>query len=141
MLFRSVERGFKIDMLLAQTQAMSLFASKRIIELRLSGKPTKELGSALADTLATLDDSTRLLVSGPRLDRASIDSAWFRELDRHAWIVPVYPLERARLPQWIAQRLARQGQKADGATLEFLAERVEGNLLAAHQEKIGRAHV
>lgn len=130
----SVERGFKLDALLAQTQAMSLFASNRIIELRLTAKPTKELGSALAAVVAMLDESTRMLVSGPRLDKAATESAWFRELDRHAWIVPVYPVERARLPQWIAQRLSRQGQRADNATLEFLAERVEGNLLAAHQE-------
>jgi DNA polymerase-3 subunit delta len=128
------ERGFKLDALLAQTQAMSLFASNRIIELRLTSKPTKELGSALATAAASLDESTRMLVAGPRLDKATTSSAWFQDLDRHAWIVSVYPVERARLPQWIAQRLSRQGQRAENATLEFLAERIEGNLLAAHQE-------
>jgi DNA polymerase-3 subunit delta len=130
----NVERGFRVEMLLAQTQAMSLFASNRIIELRLNAKPSKELGTALAQAASTLDESTRLLISSPRLDRATTDSAWFRELDRHALIIPVYPVERARLPQWIAQRLGKQQQQADQQTLEFLAERVEGNLLAAHQE-------
>ena len=130
----NVERGFKVDALLAETQALSLFASSRIIELRLNGKPTKELGAALGQAAATLDASTRILLSGPRLDRATTETAWFRELDRHALIVPVYPIERAKLPQWIAQRLGRQNQKADPQTLDFLAERVEGNLLAAHQE-------
>ena len=130
----TVERGFKVEALLAQTQSLSLFATRRLIELRTSAKPTRELGQAIAQAAAAISEDTRMLVSGPRLDRATTDSAWFAELDRLAWIVPVYPVERARLPQWIAQRLARQRQQADPQTLEFLAERVEGNLLAAHQE-------
>lgn len=129
-----VDRHFKLDALLAETRALSLFAASRIIELRLQGKPGKELGQALAESAGTLDDSTRLLVSGPRLDRTATETAWFAALDRHACVVPVYPVERAQLPRWIAQRLAESGQRADEATLAFLAERVEGNLLAAHQE-------
>lgn len=127
-------RTFKIDMLVAETRALSLFASSRLIELRTTSKPTKDLGQALAETAAALDGSTRLLVSGPRLDRATTQSAWFAALDRHAWFVPVYPVERDRLPQWIAGRLAARKQRADEQTLRFLAERVEGNLLAAQQE-------
>ena len=130
----SVERGFKAEALLSQTQSMSLFATRRLIELRMNAKPTKELGQAIAQAAASMSEDTRMLVSGPRLDRATTDSAWFPDVDRQAWIVPVYPVERARLPRWIDQRLARQRQQADAATLEFLAERVEGNLLAAHQE-------
>ena len=130
----TVDRSFRIDALLAQPQALSLFSTMRLIELRLSAKPGKELGQALADAAASLDDSTRLLVSGPRLDRATTDSAWFSALERHALVVQVFPVERAQLPQWIAARLARQDQRADADTLRFLAERVEGNLLAAHQE-------
>ena len=130
----AVERGFKVEALLAETQSLSLFAANRLIELRLNGKPTKELGQALAHAVQDLPDSMRILASSPRLDRATLDSAWFVALDRYAWVVPVFPVERARLPQWIAQRLAKQRQEADADTLEFLAERVEGNLLAAHQE-------
>lgn len=129
-----VDRHFKVDALLAETRALSLFATSRIIELRLTGKAGKELGQALGEAAATLDDGTRLLVSGPRLDRATTESAWFGAVDRNALIVPVLPVERARLPAWIGQRLASAGQRADDATLAFLAERVEGNLLAAHQE-------
>lgn len=130
----TVDRGFKVDAMLAETQSLSLFASNRLIELRLSAKPTKELGEALAQAAGSVSEATRLLVSGPRLDRAATSAAWFVELERNAWIVPVFPVERARLPEWIAQRLAAQRQQADAATLAFLAERVEGNLLAAHQE-------
>lgn len=129
-----VDRGFRVDALVAEARALSLFASRRIIELRLQSKPAKELGEALAEAAADAGDETRLLVSGPRLDRAVTESAWYGVLDRHAVVVPVYPVERAQLPRWIAQRLADAGQQADEATLAFLAERTEGNLLAAHQE-------
>lgn len=130
----AVERGFKVEQLLEHTQALSLFASQRLIELRVGAKPGKELGEALGAAAAAADDGLRLLVSGPRLDRAATDSAWFNALDRHALIVPVFPVDRAQLPHWIAQRLGRQQQRADADTLRMIAERVEGNLLAAHQE-------
>ena len=127
-------RGFKPEALVAETRALSLFASSRLIELRTASKPTKELGQALAEAAGGLGEATRLLVSGPRLDRATMQSAWFVALERDAWIVPVFPVERGQLAQWIAGRLAAQKQRADAETLRFLAERVEGNLLAAHQE-------
>lgn len=127
-------RGFRPDALLAEASALSLFASRRLIELRLAGKPAKEIGQALAEAASQASEDTRLLVCGPRLDRAVTDSAWFAAVDRIGLIVPIWPIERARLPQWIATRLASQKQHADRTTLELIAERVEGNLLAAHQE-------
>ncbi len=130
----TVDRGFRIEALAAETQSLSLFASQRLIELRLSAKPTRELGLGVAAIVPTLDDATRLLVSSPRLDRAVTDTAWFAELDPLATWVPVLAVDHAHLPAWIAQRLAAQRQRADAETLAWLAERVEGNLLAAHQE-------
>lgn len=128
-------RGFRIDALVAQTDALSLFAARRLIELRFgAGKPTKEIGRVLADAAARVDENTRLLVSGPRLDRATTASDWFTAIERIGYVVAVWPLERAQLPQWIATRLGQQKQRADRETLEWIAERVEGNLLAAHQE-------
>lgn len=129
-----VARGFRLDELLAEANAMSLFAGRRLIELRFMGKPTKELGQAVAEVAPQLDDATRMLLSGPRLDRASTESPWFAAVERAGIVVQVWPVERARLPQWIATRLARQNQRTDRDTLEWIAERVEGNLLAAHQE-------
>ena len=130
----SVERGFKPEALLAETRALSLFASNRLIELRMTGKPAADLGQVLAESAAGVDEATRLLVSSPRLDRKVTESAWFKAVDAHALVVAVYPVERAQLAAWIGQRLGRQRQRADADTLRFLAERVEGNLLAAHQE-------
>ena len=127
-------RGFRAEAFVAEASALSLFASRRLVELRLAGKPNREIGQMLADAAAQASEDTRLLVTGPRLDRATTESAWFAAVDRAGLIVPIWPVERAQLPQWIAARLARQKQRADRDTLELIAERVEGNLLAAHQE-------
>ncbi len=121
--------------------SMSLFAERQLIELRIpSGKPGKD-GAAALQSLTQLvqgDDNILLLVILPRLDRATQSSAWFSALDAGV-TVALGVVERTALPQWIAQRLADQGQRvASGQEgqrcLQFFADRVEGNLLAAHQE-------
>lgn len=129
-----VERGFKLEAIRAETQALSLFATRRLLELRFSGKPGKELGEGLAALLDELGDDNRLLVTSPRLERATQESAWFARIDRAGWAIPIATVDRGRLPAWIAERLARSGQQADAQTLALIAERVEGNLMAADQE-------
>lgn len=115
--------------------ALSLFGGKKILELRIpTGKPGAQGAEAIAACCARLSPETLLLVSLPRLDRAGQNSAWFSALAAAGVVVDVYPVERARLPAWIGERLARQKQRASREVLEFLADRVEGNLLAAHQE-------
>ncbi len=115
--------------------SLSLFGGKKIVELRLStGKPGAQGGEAIARYAARPSPDVLLLVSLPRLDRATQASAWFTALAGAGVVVDVYPVDRARLPAWIAERLARQRQKAPREALELLADRVEGNLLAAHQE-------
>ncbi len=122
--------------------SLSLFADKQIVELRIpSGKPGKD-GSVALQQLAEQavgNDSTLTLVMLPRLDKVAKTSGWFTALEAHGMSVGVEPVLRNALPQWIAQRLAANGQRvADGEegqrTLQFFADRVEGNLLAAHQE-------
>jgi len=115
--------------------AMSLFAEKKLVELRVpNGKPGTQGGAAIAAYCGNPNPDQLLLVTLPRLDRTGQGSAWFNGLARLGAIVDVWPLDRARLPAWISERLARQKQRASREVLEFLAERVEGNLLAAHQE-------
>ena len=127
---------------LAGGASASLFADKQIIEVRIpSGKPGKEGGQAL-QTLAERaqqDDSTLSLIVLPRLDAATSKSAWFSALSQHGVSIKIDSISRSALPQWIAQRLAAQGQHVlegeEGQhSLQFFADRVEGNLLAAHQE-------
>ncbi len=132
----SIERTVKPDALLAHTQALSLFATRKLIEVRFTGKPVKDWGAALgaaAEQLAN-DTETALLVTSPRLDKTSTGTSWFAQFESAGLIVPVYPVDRGLLPKWIEQRLVKHGLKANPATIELIAARVEGNLLAADQE-------
>ena len=127
---------------LAAGGSLSLFADKQIVELRIpSGKPGKD-GSTAIQHLAEQsrgNDSTLTLVMLPRLDKLTKGGAWFGALESFGVTLQVEPVDRNALPPWIAQRLALQGQRvaageAGQHTLQFFADRVEGNLLAAHQE-------
>ena len=126
--------------LLGAAQAMSLFAERQLIEIRIpGGKPGKDGSEALQRYCQHLADDVVTLVHLPKLDRQQQQGAWFAALDQAGVSVQVVPVERRALPAWIAQRLAAQGQRvAEGETgqqtLAFFADRVEGNLLAAHQE-------
>ena len=125
---------------LGAAQAMSLFAQRQLIEIRIpSGKPGKDGGEALQRYCEHLSPDVLTLVQLPRLDWQQLKAAWFTALDAAGTTVRVETLERPALPAWLAQRLARQGQRvqpgeAGQRTLAFFADRVEGNLLAAHQE-------
>jgi DNA polymerase-3 subunit delta len=128
-------RGFDWSELTHSLASLSLFGGKKIVELRLpTGKPGAQGGEAIASYCEAPSPDIVLLVSLPRLDRMSQGTAWFGALSRAGVVADVWPIERSRLPAWIAERLGRQGQRAPREALEFLADRVEGNLLAAHQE-------
>jgi len=128
-------RSFDWSELEHSLASLSLFGGKKIVELRLAtGKPGAQGGAAIVQYCERPSPELLLLVSVPRLDRMSQGTAWFGALSRTGVVVDVWPIERSRLPAWIAERLGRQRQRATRAALEFLADRVEGNLLAAHQE-------
>lgn len=127
---------------LAAGGSLSLFAERQIVEVRIpSGKPGKE-GSPAIQQLAQAavgNDSTLTIFILPRLDKATRTGAWFTALEQQGVTIALEPVERQALPAWIAQRLQQQGQRVAAGeegqrTLQFFADRVEGNLLAAHQE-------
>lgn len=127
---------------LAAGCSLSLFADRQILEIRIpTGKPGKD-GSPMIQQLAQSadgNDSTLTLFILPKLDNATKKGAWFGALDQFGVTLQVESVERAQLPQWIAQRLKLQNQTVAAgqegqACLQFFADRVEGNLLAAHQE-------
>jgi len=133
---------FDWSAVLAAGGSLSLFADKQIVEIRIpSGKPGKD-GSVALQQIAEAapgNDSTLTLVLLPRLDKQTRSGAWFGALDGHGVSLQIDPVERGALPEWIARRLALQGQRVKAGeegqrTLQFFADRVEGNLLAAHQE-------
>jgi DNA polymerase III subunit delta len=129
---------------LGAAQAQSLFAEKQLIEIRIpTGKPGKDGAEALqrycAQIVTQLADDVLTLVQLPKLDFQQQKAAWFTGLDAAGVVLRVETLERKALPTWLGQRLSRQGQGVAAGeegqrSLAFFADRVEGNLLAAHQE-------
>ena len=138
------EPGFDWSRLAASGANLSLFASKRIMELRIpTGKPGAEGGRAIEAWSAKLargreapaeSIDTVALVMLPELEWQQLKTQWFKRLEAAGTVIEAKPISRDELPDWLAERLSRQGQRAAVETLEWLAERVEGNLLAARQE-------
>ncbi|MBI1942230.1 MAG: DNA polymerase III subunit delta [Betaproteobacteria bacterium] len=130
------EKGFDWSAFAGASVSQSLFGERRIVELRLASARLPAAGAqALERYCANPNPQVLLLITMPRPEGSGWwKSAWFAALDAAGVIVEAQPVARAGLAEWIARRLARQRQRASAETLELLAERVEGNLLAAHQE-------
>ena len=130
-----IERNFNWQSIQQFGQALSLFASKRMLEISIpNGKPGVEGGKALAVLAENIISDTTTIIILPTLAREVKKSIWFSKLQSAATVIELNDIAPTQLPQWIAKRLAQQNQSADNASLEFMAHQVEGNLLAAHQE-------
>lgn len=130
-----VEPGFDWDALLAASNSMSLFAEQRLIELRMpNGKPGKEGGKVLTEYAANPPPDTVLLITSGKLDRSAQNSKWFKSLDKAGVTLAVWPVEPQALPGWVMQRMRSRGMQPTPEAAQLLAERVEGNMLAAAQE-------
>ena len=128
-----LERGFDWNALLADAANLSLFASRRLIELKIGPTPDAEAQKALAGLAARPPEDTVLLVAG-ELERKTLSTNWVRAFEEHGVLVVTQSVERPALPGWIRDRLGRKGVTIEPAAAELLADRVEGNLLAAQQE-------
>ncbi len=130
-----VERNFNWQQVQNFGQSISLFSSRRLLELNIpNGKPGLEGGKALQALTAKALPDTTIIIILPTLERDAKNSAWFAALESHAQLISLNEVDAASLPKWIAGRLAQHGQYTSQQTLEFLAHQVEGNLLAANQE-------
>jgi DNA polymerase-3 subunit delta len=131
----TVQGRYNWQAIFASGDNLSLFAERRLTEIRIpSGKPGVDGAKALETYAAQLPPDTVTLVSLPGLDWKTMQSRWFAALAQAGVVVEAKPIDRAALPGWIERRLARQGLRAERDALEFLADQVEGNLLAAQQE-------
>ena len=142
------ERGFDWSALMSAGQTMSLFGDKRWVDLRIpTGKPGRDGADALKQFASQIESQssssngpdTVVCIVLPRLDSKTKTSAWFSALDDAGMAVQIDSLDRSHLPRWIASRLKMQNQEVEDApagpsALEFIADQVEGNLIAAHQE-------
>jgi DNA polymerase III subunit delta len=128
--------GTKFDWstLLIHLDNFSLFSDKKLIELHFDQKPTNEAKAILGDYAKTPNDDTVLLVSFPKLDQKTFQTAWFKPLDQIAAVISIWPVDHAELPAWIQSRAKHYRVTLTNEATAALAEQVEGNLLAADQE-------
>jgi DNA polymerase-3 subunit delta len=127
--------GFDWGQLRDSSANLSLFAEKRIVELRLpTGKPGRTGGQAIVDLVEQTGPDLMLIVSGPKLDRNSQASKWVKSLAAKGVNLPIWPIGVRELPGWIAARMRQAGLEPDRDAVALVADRVEGNLLAAGQE-------
>ena len=123
------------DQFLAEGQSMSLFAEKRLLEVQISNsKPGDKGAKALVEYCTNPPEDTLLLVKTGKLDRSQQRSKWVQTLEKQGAHIQVWPVDERSMPGWINQRLKQKNIQADSAAIKLLAERVEGNLLAAQQE-------
>ncbi len=128
------EAGFDWRHLLEEANAMSLFASRRILEVRIgNGKPSDK-GAAIQQILDNPNPDNLLLIICPRLDSTIQRSAWFKAVDKAGVFLPIWPIERSQYPGWLKRRLQIAGLQIEPPALAALAHQTEGNLLAAVQE-------
>ncbi|QLG87013.1 DNA polymerase III subunit delta [Chitinibacter bivalviorum] len=126
---------FQWSQLTASGASMSLFAELRLLELRIpNGKPGIEGGKALEAFTNNIPSDILTIITLPKLDKTALNSKWMQALAKVGEVIEAKLIERSALPSWINQRLAAQGQSLASDAMEWLVERVEGNLLAAHQE-------
>ena len=129
-----IDRSFSWDELRLESQSLSLFAERRLFELRMpSGKPDK--GAALLAELAAKPAPDLIfLVITDKLDRKTSDTPWVQSIEKHGVWVPIFPVDSAALPGWLRARAKMLHIEIDPEAAQLIVERVEGNLLAAQQE-------
>ena len=127
--------GFKWQDILHSANSMSLFAERKLVELRLpSGKPGAEGSKALCEYLDIAGGEDVLLIISGKIDKQSTNSKWYKALDQAGATIQVWPVDAKDLPRWLQQRVRNAGMSIDGDALQLRCARVEGNLLAAVQE-------
>ena len=133
-----VERSFRWPELEAASDNLSLFAARRILELRLPSPRPGDAGARCIRSLLARPDPDRLLIVSVngKLNSAAARSAWVKAMDQHGAVIDIWPIERSELPRWVAERARELHLELTTAAAELLADRVEGNLLAADQELI-----
>jgi len=129
------DAGFSWDELYNSANAMSLFADKKIIEIRVhNGKPGDAGGKAIAEYCASPNEETLLLIVSPKIDARSQKSKWFTAIENCGASIQVWPIGPQQMARWVDQRMKRAGLNADSEAIDILCAKTEGNLLAAVQE-------
>lgn len=130
-----VDKNFAWQTLLDAAATMSLFATRRILDLRIpSGKPGREGSQALKQYLERPAEDTLLIITSGKLDAASKNTAWFKAIDKAGVVIQCWPMGPERLPAWVRQRFIASKMQPEPDVVDYVCQHVEGNLLAAAQE-------
>ncbi|NVJ59689.1 MAG: DNA polymerase III subunit delta [Gammaproteobacteria bacterium] len=129
-----VNKQFSFNELSADANNMSLFAEKRIIELRFEKLPDKDQQKSLDELTANSPEDTVWLITCPKMDKRKLSVKWVKNIEINGCVVQVWPIASYQLTQWLSQRAASAGVKLTSGALQFLADSCEGNLLAAKQD-------
>ncbi len=131
----STQNNFDWNILLQSGNSLSLFAEKKIIDLRLS---SAKLDSDAKNTLHTFlenpSEDNLLLISSPKVEKAATNTKWFKKIEQQAYFVQIWPINNQQLPAWVKQRFQNNGLQANEQAIQILCQRTEGNLLATAQE-------
>lgn len=131
----SVDKSFEWDQFLHSANNLSLFAERKIFDLRFSSvKFEEEAKQALQQYIDNISPDNILLISSPKLEAATLNTQWFKRIEAESALVQIWPINRDGLASWLEHRLLNENIRADGAALQLLMDKVEGNLLAAMQE-------
>jgi len=131
----TVDRGFDWNQFLQTTDNLSLFATRKLLEIRLpSAKLEEPARDALLHYLQSPNPDYLVLVTSPRVEAATLNTRWFKSLEAAGWFLPIWPVSMDELPDWLGQRLLKAGLRASPEAIQLLVQRIEGNLLAAVQE-------
>lgn len=127
--------GFNWNEIINSAASMSLFAERKLIELRVpNGKPGADGSKALCEYVETASDENVLLIISGKIDKQSTNSKWFKALDSAGGTIQVWPVDAQQLPRWLEQRISGAGMTISSDALNLLCERVQGNLLSGVQE-------
>lgn len=130
-----VDASFDWQRFRDEANSMSLFSTQRVLDLRMpSAKPGREGAQALKEYASDIPDDTVLLITAGKLESAQKKSAWFKALDSLGVVTQCWPLGPERLPAWIKQRFQSRGMRPSADVVDYVCQRIEGNLLAAAQE-------
>ena len=131
----TVDRSFNWEQFRQSIGNLSLFAERKIVELRLQSAKLDDAGKlALADFLEEEQTDNVVLVTSPKLESSALNTKWFKSIEARSLVVQVWPVKRDELPGWLERRLVQAGIHPKPEALQLLIDRIEGNLLAAMQE-------
>lgn len=128
------EGSFDWNGLREEANAMSLFSSRRILEVRIANGKPSDKGEALLALIERPNPDNLLLIVCPRLDASMQKTAWVKAAEKHGVLLPIWPIERNEYPGWLRRRIQQAGLQIEPTALSLLAQQTEGNLLAAVQE-------